>query len=191
LAGLPPEKPLPGPVDRYIPFAAATFNFNTLTLSLSMPQAAIIRSSSGYIDPSRWDDGVAVLFTDYAFSGTQREDNNHRTTNQYLNLRNGANPGGWRVRNYPTWTHTQDSNAWETINSWVQHDIKFLKSQFTAGQNNTRGDVFDSLQYRGVNIASDEEMLPYSQRGYAPTIRGIASSNAEVSVRQNGYLIYQ
>ena len=191
LAGLPPEKPLPGPVDRYIPFAAATFNFNTLTLSLSMPQAAIIRSSSGYIDPSRWDDGVAVLFTDYAFSGTQREDNNHRTTNQYLNLRNGVNLGGWRVRNYSTWTHTQDSNAWETINSWVQHDIKFLKSQFTAGQNNTRGDVFDSLQYRGVNIASDEEMLPYSQRGYAPTIRGIASSNAEVSVRQNGYLIYQ
>lgn len=34
-------------------------------------------------------------------------------------------------------------------------------------------------------------MLPYSQRGYAPVIRGIANSNAEVSVRQNGYLIYQ
>jgi hypothetical protein len=34
-------------------------------------------------------------------------------------------------------------------------------------------------------------MLPYSQRGYAPVIRGVASSNAVVSVRQNGYLIYQ
>lgn len=47
------------------------------------------------------------------------------------------------------------------------------------------------MQYQGVNLASDENMLPFSQRGFAPTIRGIANSNAEVSVRQNGYLIYQ
>src|SRR5690606_28932044 len=73
----------------------------------------------------------------------------------------------------------------------LQHDIDVLKAQFTAGESNSRGEVFDSLQYRGVNLSSDEEMLPYSQRGYAPVIRGIASSNAEVSVRQNGYLIYQ
>jgi outer membrane usher protein len=34
-------------------------------------------------------------------------------------------------------------------------------------------------------------MLPYNQRGFAPIIRGIASSNAEITVRQNGYIIYQ
>ncbi|WP_313109324.1 fimbria/pilus outer membrane usher protein [Atlantibacter sp.] len=191
LASLPPEKPLMEPVSHYIPFASADFDFNSLTLSLSFPQAAIIRTSNGYIDPSRWDDGVAVLFTDYSFSGTERDDDNHHSTNQYLNLRNGANLGGWRIRNYSTWNNAEEGQSWEAINTWIQHDIKLLKAQFTAGQNNTRGEVFDSLQYRGVNIASDEEMLPYSQRGYAPTIRGIANSNAEVSVRQNGYLIYQ
>lgn len=51
--------------------------------------------------------------------------------------------------------------------------------------------MFDSIQYSGINIASDNQMLPYSQRGFAPVIRGIANSNAEISVRQNGYLIYQ
>ncbi|MGN4113088.1 fimbria/pilus outer membrane usher protein, partial [Burkholderia gladioli] len=39
-------------------------------------------------------------------------------------------------------------------------------------------------------IASDERMYPESQRGYAPTIHGIANSNALVQVRQNGNIIY-
>lgn len=34
-------------------------------------------------------------------------------------------------------------------------------------------------------------MLPESLRGYAPTVRGIARSNAQVTIRQNGYVIYQ
>ncbi len=34
-------------------------------------------------------------------------------------------------------------------------------------------------------------MLPESQRGYAPTIRGVASTTAKVSVRQSGVQIYQ
>lgn len=33
-------------------------------------------------------------------------------------------------------------------------------------------------------------MIPFSQRTYYPTIRGIAKTNATVEVRQNGYLIY-
>ncbi|MFJ1288524.1 fimbria/pilus outer membrane usher protein, partial [Acinetobacter baumannii] len=36
-----------------------------------------------------------------------------------------------------------------------------------------------------------DSMLPNSQRGFAPTIRGIANSSAIVTVRQNGYTIYQ
>ncbi|ARV75677.1 hypothetical protein A8140_23765 (plasmid) [Vibrio campbellii CAIM 519 = NBRC 15631 = ATCC 25920] len=38
---------------------------------------------------------------------------------------------------------------------------------------------------------SDEKMLPENQRGFAPTVKGIANSNAQVSIRQNGSLIYQ
>lgn len=34
-------------------------------------------------------------------------------------------------------------------------------------------------------------MLPDSQKGFAPTIRGIARTNAQVTVRQNGYVLYQ
>lgn len=192
LQALPANQALPDNLGRYIPLASAQLDFSTMTLTLSIPQAAISETGRDYIDPSRWDDGVPIMFSDYAFSGsTNKDSGDSSTTNQYLNLRTGANLGGWRVRNYTTWSNSDSKNQWETINTFLQHDVDVLKAQFTAGESNTRGEVFDSLQYRGVNLASDEEMLPYSQRGYAPVIRGIASSNAEVSVRQNGYLIYQ
>ena len=190
LLALPTNKALPKDISNYIPQASARLDFSTMTLALSIPQAALSGTGHDYIDPSRWDDGVPVLFSDYAFSGSKNKDNgDNSATSQYLNLRTGANLGGWRVRNYSTWSNSESENQWENINTFLQHDVDALKAQFTAGESNTRGEVFDSLQYRGVNLASDEEMLPYSQRGYAPVIRGIASSNAEVSVRQNGYLI--
>ncbi|EMV7410218.1 fimbrial biogenesis outer membrane usher protein [Enterobacter soli] len=192
LASYGARTPLDKPLGDFIPFASSALDFSKMTLNLSIPQAGLVSNAEDYIDPSRWNDGVPVMFSDYAFSGTRHNDDaQNTTTSQYLNLRSGANLGGWRLRNYSTWSKTQDAAHWSTINTYIQHDIDALKAQFTAGENSTRGEVFDSLQYRGVNIASDEEMLPYSLRGYAPVIRGIASSSAEVSVRQNGYLIYQ
>lgn len=34
-------------------------------------------------------------------------------------------------------------------------------------------------------------MVPESIRGYAPVVRGIARTNAQVVIRQNGYTIYE
>ena len=34
-------------------------------------------------------------------------------------------------------------------------------------------------------------MLADSLRGFAPTVRGIANSNAKITIKQNGYVIYQ
>lgn len=34
-------------------------------------------------------------------------------------------------------------------------------------------------------------MLPYSLRGFAPRVSGIAATNARVSVSQNGNVVYQ
>lgn len=191
LASLPDGEPLTQPLGDYIPFAEAVFDFNSLTLNISLPQASVKHRSQGEVDPSRWDDGVPVLFTDYSFSGTENEGNDQNYTNQYLNLRNGVNLGGWRVRNYSTYSKNDSEQSWDALQTYVQHDVKKLDAQFTAGESSTRGEVFDSLEYTGVNLVSDDEMLPSSLRGFAPTIRGIANSNAEVSVRQNGNLIYQ
>lgn len=192
LAALPAGQPLPEPLGHYIPQASAAYNFTTQKLALSFPQASLSATSGGYVDPSRWDAGLPVLFADYAVSGHEEHNANGANDNsQYLNLRSGINLGGWRLRNYAIWSQANDERHWQTIGSWLQHDIQRLRAQFIVGQNSTRGDVFDSVQYQGVNIASDDDMLPTSERGYAPLIRGIANSNAVVTVEQNGYTIYQ
>ncbi|ENT7566251.1 fimbria/pilus outer membrane usher protein, partial [Shigella sonnei] len=109
----------------------------------------------------------------------------------YLNMQNGANFGPWRLRNYSTWTRNDQTSSWNTISSYLQRDIKALKSQLLLGESATSGSIFSSYTFTGVQLASDDNMLPNSQRGFAPTVRGIANSSAIVTIRQNGYVIYQ
>ncbi|WP_312754831.1 fimbria/pilus outer membrane usher protein, partial [Escherichia coli] len=44
---------------------------------------------------------------------------------------------------------------------------------------------------RGMRLYSDSRMLPSALASYAPIIRGVANSNAKVTVTQNGYKIYE
>ncbi len=66
-----------------------------------------------------------------------------------------------------------------------------LRSRLTVGDSYTDGDIFDSVNFRGLKINSTEAMLPDSQHGFAPVIHGIARGTAQVSVKQNGYDVYQ
>ncbi len=66
-----------------------------------------------------------------------------------------------------------------------------MRSRLTLGDSYTNGDVFDGINFRGAQLASDDNMLPDSQKGFAPVIHGIARGTAQVSVKQNGYEIYQ
>lgn len=177
---------------RVIPGISANFDINHGRLNMSVPQIALYRDARGYVDPSRWDSGTPVLFTNYTFTGSQsRYDSGDHNERQYLNMQNGANIGPWRLRNYSTWSHDRNSSHCDSINSWLQRDIKSLKSQLVIGQSATDGSVFSSYPFTGARLYSDESMLPNSQRGFAPTIRGIANSSAIVTVQQNGYTIYQ
>jgi len=85
----------------------------------------------------------------------------------------------------------QQTSHWQQLNAYAQHDITSLKSQLTIGDTYTSADMFNSVSMQGVMLASDDRMLPESQRGYAPVIRGIAETNARVTVRQGGNIIYE
>lgn len=194
-----------GNLDKLIPQATTEFDFPHLTLKISVPQANMSQTAQGEVDPQLWDDGITALLLSYSFTGanTQQISDGAMSTNDFLNLHSGFNLGGWRLRNYSTWSYSKssgDSNDstdesaeshWSSINTFIQHDLKRLKGQFTAGDSYTPSDVFDSLQFRGAQIASDDDMLPESLKGFAPTIKGIANSNARVTVKQNGNVIYQ
>lgn len=181
---------------KIIPSSSAAFEFDKQRLNLSFPQAVIAQSVRGYVDPALWDEGINAFLLDYNFTGSNGTTNNSGSDkthddSYYLSLRNGINFGPWRLRNYSTWNDNNGVREWQNINTYLQRSIVPLKSQLTLGDGNSGSDVFDSSQYRGVQLASDDQMLPDSQQGFAPIIRGIAKTNAQVTVKQNGYTIYQ
>ncbi|ECZ7025044.1 fimbrial outer membrane usher protein [Salmonella enterica] len=174
--------------------AVAKFNVIGNRLDLAIPQIALIADPREFVPTSEWDEGINAFLLNYSFTGSQDHDiDENRTENsEYANLRPGINIGAWRFRNYSTWNHDSDGqNSWDSAYTYVSRDIEFLKGQLIAGENNTPADVFDSISFKGVQISSDDDMLPDSMKGFAPVIRGVAKSSAQVTVEQNGYTIYK
>ncbi|QCR36658.1 fimbria/pilus outer membrane usher protein [Nissabacter sp. SGAir0207] len=193
LRGLPTDQPI-APLSRYIPDARARFDFARQTLALSIPQAALRNAARGSIDPARWDNGIPALLASYNLSGNRALSGGESATadSDYLNLISGANLGAWRLRNYATWFRDEGgSRHWQPLQTWVQRDLVAWRSKLRLGDSATGADLFESVPFRGVRLASDETMLPDSQRGFAPVVRGIANSNARVTIRQNGNVIDQ
>jgi outer membrane usher protein len=186
-------------IEKFIPQASSTFHFSQLRLDLSIPQAALNIQARGYVSPDKWDSGIPALLVDYSFSGSSDKsrsggagESDSDSTSNYLNLRSGVNLGAWRLRNYSTWSRdSRGTDHWNSINSYLQRDVVPLKSQMTLGDSTSPSEVFDSVPFRGVQLASDDDMLPDSMKGFSPVVRGIAKSNAQVTIRQNGYVIYQ
>ncbi|MFZ1873726.1 MAG: fimbria/pilus outer membrane usher protein [Chania sp.] len=178
-----------------IPQASAEFRFSALQLLLSIPQAALSQKARGFVPETQWDNGIPSLLLNYSLSGanTVARDNNRNDSNsQFANLRPGINLGPWRLRNYTTWNRdSQGESEWSTIYTYAARNIVSLKSQLVLGDSTSSSDVFDSVPFRGAQMASDDDMIPDSLKGYAPSVRGIAQTNAQVTIRQNGYVIYQ
>ncbi|HAT1608106.1 TPA: fimbria/pilus outer membrane usher protein [Raoultella planticola] len=176
-----------------LPESHFAFDFPQSRLNISVPQQYVLRNPQGYIPEQEWDDGVNMAFLNYSYSGaTTRRDGAAGVDNSaYLNLRSGVNLGAWRLRHYGAYTHSDEGNQWDNINTYLQRDVKSLKSQFVVGEGQTQSEIFDSFAFRGAQLYSDDNMLPESLRGFAPIVRGIAHSNAQVTIRQNGSTIWQ
>lgn len=169
----------------------AQYDANRQELHISFPQALMTLGARGYVDPQLWDAGIQAGFLDYSMSARTGE--TYGMSSQYANagLRSGFNLGQWRLRNESNYNlSTASKSAFQNNRSYAQRDITSLKSQLTLGTTYTSSQIFDSVRFKGVQLQSDEAMLPDSMRGYAPVVRGIAQSNATVEIRQNNFLIY-
>jgi outer membrane usher protein len=127
------------------------------------------------------------------FAPAQASGYSSNDINAYLGLNLGLNVAGWRVRSQENvqWDERTGKKHWTNVNTTATHDITAWKAQLTVGDSYTQGIVFDTTPFRGLTVYSDDRMLPDSQQGYAPTVRGTANTQARVEVRQNGNLLYQ
>lgn len=196
--GLRPEA-LPAPVapDLYdigtIDGIIVSFEASRQRLEISVPQTLLEVRPRGYIPESRWDDGITAALLDYSMSYSNNTTPQSSSDRYFLNLNGGVNVGPWRYREFTTGSYDDKSKKWQwaTPSRYIERPLRALRSTLRAGDQSTPGDIFESVNTRGITLASEQAMLPDSMQGFAPVIRGIAATNAVVTVSQNGYPIYE
>lgn len=178
------------PLAQRIPGATVAFDDADQVLRIGLPQAFLASRARGYVAPALWDAGETAAMLNYNANRYDVRAAGRRSTATYVGLNAGVNLGGWRLRQNGGLDVADGRSTWRNTLVHAQHDLTDLRAQLTLGETYTPGDILDSVRIRGIGIASDPRMLPASQRGYAPVIRGVAEGNAQVTVRQNGYIIH-
>jgi outer membrane usher protein len=176
-----------------IPDSTVQYDAAEQQMQVGIPQAYMSRSARGWVDPSQWDNGVTAATLAYNANLYQSTSGGQTYRNGYLGVDAGFNIDAWHVRHSGFAQWSPDTGAsYSNSATYAQRDFPLIRGQLTLGQTTTDGTLFDgSVRILGAQLASDDRMLPRSQRGFAPIIRGVADSNARVTIRQNGIIIYE
>lgn len=161
-------------------------------LTLIIPPALLNHIANG-IATSRWDDGINAIFADYDISYSHYAGLAYaRPYSLDIDILYGVNLGPWRFRYEPVYSKDPFSNPrWHTERATSFRTVRSLRSLLTLGDNTTSANVFDSVDYRGISLATDDRMLPDELRPLSSWIRGFARTESEVKIRQYGTVIYQ
>lgn len=183
-------------LSNYIQSSSIDFNFEKLRLDISIPQNDMHNIPRGYVNASQWDTGESIGFINYLgnyyHTSYQLQDHSQTQSAAYVSLNGGVNIGKWQYRQQSNINYSPEiGTKWTNIRSYISRPIEPIQGVLTLGQTYSSGKFFSGLSFNGLSLSSDERMLPDSLRGYAPTIQGIAKTNANVSILQNGKEIYQ
>ncbi|EPL3989915.1 fimbria/pilus outer membrane usher protein [Providencia stuartii] len=163
-----------------------------LRLDILIPQAMVEYSARGSVPISALNEGVPAFFMNYNLNGYSTRSHGKDEHSAYGNISAGLNLGLFRIRHQSNLQYNEDDKFHhESIRTYVQRAIPQIKSELTVGQSFTDGSLFDSFSYTGAELATDNRMRPQSMQGFAPTVRGVANSNARVRIIQNGFVIYE
>ncbi|OSN04691.1 fimbrial assembly protein [Lonsdalea iberica] len=166
-------------------------------LNITIPQAWMKYSNKNWTPPEQWDSGSNGAMLDYSLTGNVRRGSGNGGASRYLSSYGtaGFNLGAWRYRaDYLYYTNVAQS-IHSTHFSWDQfyayRPLPSISADVRLGEMYLNTNLFDSFRFIGASLVSNENMLPPSLRGYAPEIRGVARTNATVTVMQNGRVIHE
>ncbi|GGZ96403.1 fimbrial outer membrane usher protein StdB [Ignatzschineria ureiclastica] len=180
--------------EEYDPAILVEYDEEKQKLKLRIPHAYVVDFDSYWIPPSQRDYGISGLILDYNLLQTF----SHSKNNGYSYSNNrfssygvmGFNIGRFRFRT----NYQYDPNAtkkFERTQTYAFTDIGSLNAQLYVGELRSSTNLFESVQFKGATLFTDENMMPNYLQGYAPQISGTANSTAIVTVRQYSNIIKQ
>ena len=190
------------PISSKLEGVVTTVDTQTMSIDISIPQI-YLREDDGWVDVAPediWDYGETGAVINYNIAGLHqisRSDHNDQSS-LYSNLSGRLNLGPWRLYTSGAISFYREDNdiykdrghEWDLWNTYLQRDIPALKGTVELGEITTSSEIFESIPLRGLRLATNIQMLPNKDRTYAPIIEGIANTNAQVLIRQNGHLVY-
>lgn len=179
-------------LSRFIPSASLDLDTGEQRLQLSIPQAYVLANGVDWVDPSQWDHGIAAMTLNYGASHTRIQNAGHQSSHTSATVDLGINLGAWRVRHSGYFSKDGSASAeYAAGQTFAQREVRAWNAQLTVGEGGTSGELFNSVSYRGVNLRSDPRMLPEIMGSYAPVVRGVAQTNARVTIRQRDVVILE
>lgn len=186
------------PIDALGPKINWEVDLSSLRLNMVVPQAGLLHSPRGFIPVSEWDAGETALFLRHNtnFYHTENTDSHLRYDYLWSNINAGFNLGLWQVRHQGNLRYADDNQTgrhykYNAVATSVQRPLPQLDSIIAFGDNYTNSSLFGNLSFNGVKLSTDQRMWPQGKRGYAPEVRGVATTMARVVVRQQGKVIYE
>ncbi|HGU6361040.1 TPA: fimbria/pilus outer membrane usher protein, partial [Citrobacter farmeri] len=126
-------------------------------------------------------------------SGGGNDSDSDTSRSAYVNLNTVGSLGAWRLYSVDSF-YKSDQRGWESNHdrSYLSRDIASLRSQLQVGEIYTRtsGYMAGTVPLSGVSLTTSEKMSLDNQFRFAPVIRGVARTNARLTVRQRGNVIY-
>ncbi|RWR02354.1 fimbrial protein [[Pantoea] beijingensis] len=179
-------------LESLVPGAHARLSLSDMRLNLSIPQAYLNQTAHGYVPPAMWSYGEKALYLSYNTTYFEQYNKSNIYKSFYGDVKGSLNLGAWMLKHSGAYRwDDRYGGQYNDFSTALQRDIPTWNSRILFGDANTSGELFDSFSFRGVQLATADQMLPDSLRGYAPVVRGIARTNAKVSIKQRDRVIYE
>ncbi|HFI2520357.1 TPA: fimbria/pilus outer membrane usher protein [Escherichia coli] len=182
-----------------VPYSDINFNQGMSRVNISIPQAYLGDGAKLISSPDTWEYGGPAFLLDYNISGNRNDSGNYDSRSLYISSQMGVNLMKWRLRTSSSYSNYKTNSVWggarseqnSFYNTYAERDISSLRAILRLGEVSTAGLILDSVPFRGVKLSSSDDMLGMRLRNYTPTVRGMASSQAVVTITQNGRQVYQ
>lgn len=173
------------------PGTEVNFSLTSQTLEFVIPQAWLADKN----DATRWDYGINGLRLAYSGNFNKNIQSRHAgysndTLNSYGTVNAGLNLGRWVLSADMNASRNAWGNTFSTNNLMLSTAISQIRGDLQIGRSQTRTELFQDFGFYGVALRSNSNMRPWSARGYAPVVTGVASTTSRITITQGGYTVY-
>ena len=180
-------------LEKELPGAKTDYDYDEDSIEVTIPQVYLKEVPEGYIDPALWEEGINAFSTNYTLSSSNFFQKGNKTDTAYFaNFFSILRMNQWRFYSYDTFDGGNGrNNKINHLQAYAKRPLRSLRAELSLGDFSSVGERFPTVALRGIALQTDERMFPWTQKGYAPIINGIANSNAVVTISQNGNILHE